>query len=333
MTHFLITLLQILFLSSPVFSQVEVGNGGDMLHCQPSSGTAIFSGYYSLDYVATYDYGNENADIVELPFNAQLDRIESILYEKATSYWLSFKEYRKQLFQNNITNKYIWRGHPYGLISIEDERLAQILPPYCMSGNPTSNEEVIQAVIRETRPGMVIFNYDSNLIDRLNDNTNQMSFLVVHEWLWNFATNAGSIREVNRFLHSNMADSVSSSQLQLVFERSGLQIVPMNLRETRKGHRSILIKSGANGKPVLDTDDMVLMLKERYQLDLFNETTRKVKVTIDGLGFAFMEPGQKLSPSVQDNPWVETYTDRKMRIYEWQNGWSNEPSFVMNVRM
>lgn len=326
-------LLTVLLWSTAAAAQVEVGNGGDVVLCNGQDGTAQFDGHYSLDYVATFDFGNGNRDIVTLPFEEQLDRIEAQLYTKATTYWLSFREFRQFLFNNNIANPYVWRGHPYGLIKITDENLAHLLPPYCYSRNARDELDVIQAVVRETRPGKVVFNYDPNVTALLRQVPNQLSFLVVHEWLWNFAPNAGVVREINRLLHSDQLEGLSSPALQLIFEEYGLQILNERDRAYMKGHRSILIRQGQDGRPTTGFNEMRLMQRGDYRLDVYNESPNKVQVRygfIGGIGGLQPEPGRPLAPSVPEYPGTIAFS-RSIDVMPLGTSGSTSPSNRIQV--
>ena len=82
----------------------------------------------------------------------------------------------------------------------------------------------IQTVIRDERPGKTIFRFDLEALEHLGFNDIQRSFLLVHEWLWQYCDSVRSIRDINHFLHSWELDRISSSELPGLLRDLGLNI-------------------------------------------------------------------------------------------------------------
>jgi hypothetical protein len=64
------------------------------------------------------------------------------------------------------------------------------------------NVTLSQVVVREPRPPLTIYNYDKALLEKLKVSKMQYSFMLVHEWLWDYLDNAPAIRDTNGYLHS-----------------------------------------------------------------------------------------------------------------------------------
>lgn len=181
-----------------------VGNGGDAIVCR-SSKQNNFAGYYSLDYLAKYQ---TDLEIIQAKsFDQALDRIEKGLKEKLPELAKNFREYRQNLFnKTDFTKKQIWEESPFGLVDLKDEALVDLLPENCTE---SGKAYVIQAAIRQP-PAIsglpeykVKYKFVSKVIEELKkQNPVQLSFLVLHEWLWDFSKNVERNRKINYWLHS-----------------------------------------------------------------------------------------------------------------------------------
>jgi hypothetical protein len=204
----------------------EVDNGGDVIVCD-ASGENAFVGYFSLDYLLTYQGANSNADVSEvLSAENSLDRIEKILESKSVVLAKSLSTYRR--FLSNHSDRSlprIWEEATFGLTDIKDEDMIRLLPRNCYHRDEEDRIHLIQAVIRESRPGQIIYHYDSQIqIELQSTDSLQLSFLLVHEWLWDHATSARVVRDANRYLHSKRAETDSAFELEQALTRIGLDL-------------------------------------------------------------------------------------------------------------
>ncbi len=191
-----------------------VGNGGDAVLCRKSAGS-VFDGYYSLDFLAQYD--PTSLPVAMATLDASLDRIERGLKAKLPALLLSFQEFRLTLFNDrNMTLERIWERAPFGLVDLKDEELVTLLPANCVSGDKA---QISQAVIRQPPsvsglpPGKILYRFVPTVVDQLaQSNPVQLSFLLVHEWLWDFSSNVARNRRINYWLHSDRLDLWSQNE-------------------------------------------------------------------------------------------------------------------------
>ncbi|HEX4926262.1 MAG TPA: hypothetical protein VFV50_19365, partial [Bdellovibrionales bacterium] len=194
----------VLFASQAFASGGAVGNGGDAVVCRPSSQNK-FNGYYALDYLAKYQ---SNLDAVPAASIEQaLNRIEAGLHAKLPELWPSFREFRNNVFNTrDFTRKHIWEEAAFGLVDLKDEALVERLPENCRAGDKIA---VVQAVIRQppSVAGLPEYKVKYKFVPQVTEalrrqNPVQLSFLIVHEWLWDFSKNVDRNRVINYLLHS-----------------------------------------------------------------------------------------------------------------------------------
>lgn len=191
-----------------------VGNGGDAVLCRPSSDNS-FEGYYSLDYLVKFEKANLAVPAKSL--NESLDRLEKLISQKLPELASDFTEFRRQVFNTTDASlKYFWEKSEFGLIDLKDEDLIGLLPKNCMTDDQI---KVVQAVIRASdlssgRPlGKFLMHYVPDVTEKLQStNPIQLSFLIVHEWLWNFGDLPERNRRINYWLHSSRLENWSHEE-------------------------------------------------------------------------------------------------------------------------
>lgn len=205
----------------------EVGNGGDIIQCRSSAANDL-SGYYSLDYLLTYD--PKDALIPVSSINQSLDRIQNNFRSKVPELLPSFEDYRRFLFNSDPTRSRLWEPAPFGLVEIRDEDLpvAQTLPANCKLGDKL---QLIQAAIRlfssysGANSGTIIYKYMPEFLGDLSVvSPVQVSFVVIHEWLWDHSFSVDRNRRINRFLHSQAFDRMSRDEILATFRNFGFPI-------------------------------------------------------------------------------------------------------------
>jgi hypothetical protein len=182
-----------------------VGNGGDGVFCKPSPGNP-FQGYYSLDYLAQFNPAIPLAEAQSL--DQSLDRIEKTLRAELPELAASFKVFRDEIFnETDFTKTHIWDRANFGLIDLKDEMLVNKVPENCRNGDQV---QIVQAVIRLNKevsglPGDKInYKYVPEVVNELRKkNGLQLSFLLVHEWLWSFSSSVERNRRINYWLHAD----------------------------------------------------------------------------------------------------------------------------------
>lgn len=202
----------------------EVGNGGDVITCVASAENS-FSGKYSLDFILTSG-ANELASVSS--HTASLARIENIFYNNLPEYYESFRSYVSLINNRDFSKNRIWESAPYGLIDLKDESIVSLVPSNCTRNGKI---EVVQAVIRMnplfsgTPADTIIYKFVPAIFDELKDDRPlQLSFLLVHEWLWEVSKNVERNRRINHFLHSKFIEGLSQKSLRSQIKGLGLSL-------------------------------------------------------------------------------------------------------------
>lgn len=206
-----------MLISTQVFAGHEVNNGGYMVFCP------VLGEFSSFDYVM--EVKNHSRDAL-VKTNNPMARISKLLSLKAPSLHASFDEFVNHLKNESDSSRpYIWVESLYDLPEVHDADFGY-LPSWCRMGD-FGGVQIIQAVVRKkitVNPdkSRIIFYYDSRTMLVLSPL--QKSFLLVHEWLWNFTSNAGIGRKVNFFLHSRDFDNLTKEQVEAKFKSLGFNI-------------------------------------------------------------------------------------------------------------
>jgi hypothetical protein len=195
-----------------------VGNGGGTVRCAVSAANT-FNGDYLEDYVLQYNFDLPPAKIQSL--DESLNRIQNGLL-KIPWLYSDFENFRKDfLNQKDYSKESVWEPAEGGVLPIGDaEARAALLPSNCL--------DFTQAVIRVNPqtsgfdPSKRVFKYNERAIQRLQAVPLQLSFLVVHEWLWKFVENADSNRRINYQLHSKILEEWDSSQWEVFLKNAGI---------------------------------------------------------------------------------------------------------------
>lgn len=221
-------ILLICVFSINLWAGQEIGNGGDSVHCVASDKNQ-FSGLYSLDYLLTYQETNANNDIVQVAtLQESLLRITRLLKKKAPEFMEGFDDFVGLIQNKDVAQARFWEEAPFGLIDLKDEKMVNLVPANCRQGNAV---QIVQTVIRQdpeasgVSPGKVLYKYVPSIFEKLEkQNPIQLSFLLVHEWLWDVSSNVDRNRRINRFLHSNEFELLTRDQTITKLKALGLQI-------------------------------------------------------------------------------------------------------------
>jgi hypothetical protein len=205
---------------------VKVGGGGFAVMCTSAS-INKYSGYYSLDFLLTESGQNSPQErLAEVEtLGASLTRLSLLIHEKMPSLSESFDEYKDAVFNRFDLNKLrIWEPTPFSLVDLDDQNFSVSLPSNCRSDGQIKG---IPAVIRQsdsfsgTREH-IIYKYIPEIVGKLNESSPlQLSFLIVHEWLWDVSSNVDRNRRVNRLLHSKRIETMSMSDIENEFKVFG----------------------------------------------------------------------------------------------------------------
>ncbi|HEY8269762.1 MAG TPA: hypothetical protein VIG33_02660, partial [Pseudobdellovibrionaceae bacterium] len=160
--------------------------------------------------------------------NNSSERILKILQDKAPTLAPYFKDFRDLVFNTDYSKTKVWESTPFGLVELDDQNITSLIPENCKKEGKT---QLIQAVIREFQSfsgadiGHIIYKFDPKIVDSLDKKSPlQLSFLMVHEWLWDLSQNVDRNRRINRFLHSREIESMSSEKVIKTLQGMGLTI-------------------------------------------------------------------------------------------------------------
>lgn len=183
------------------------GNGGDIIECLVNGKKT----YRTLDSVVmeTQPFfsrvegrNSEKAleDIIE-KFNKTMPRMALKLSKFLES------------FENKVDgdSKVFWIDAK--LYDVQDENLYVRIPDHC-------SEELIQAVVLVKKPFKRYY-YDSEALKLIEDEGDELSWLIIHEWLRDFIDDSDVIRVVNSFIHSGEFLRKSESEMFSAFKGFG----------------------------------------------------------------------------------------------------------------
>jgi hypothetical protein len=205
----------LLFFATQSWAGGEVGNGGDTVSCT--------DGDYALDFLMTEGDGQE--PVPAASWDASRARLSALLHAKYPDLGTLFDDFAASFPvapDPDPARRYlrprIWEAAPYGLVNLQDQRITRKLPATCLP--PALG--VIQTVIREKPGHSTLYQYDPQILRALPPL--QLSFLAVHEWLWDFTSDVELIRRVNRLLHSPALESLSAAELRASLANIGFSL-------------------------------------------------------------------------------------------------------------
>jgi hypothetical protein len=205
-----------------------VGNGGDAVLCRDANGSP-FKGYYSLDYLLTFDTRTDNRDVTPaFTWEESRDRIQALLDAKHPDLAYSFRSFVADMDNSfDYSRHRIWHEAGFGLVDVKDERIIRKLPANCYDLRADGSIQITQAVIQEQRPDLFVFDFDPAVYDEFKRLAPlQFSFLMVHEWLWEWTDDVHVVRDANRFLHSATAGGLNADAFSQALKAMGLKMRP-----------------------------------------------------------------------------------------------------------
>jgi hypothetical protein len=209
-----------MFQNTPAFAGHRIGNGGNGVYCSPSA-TNAFDGYYFWDYLVAAEK-KEFTTVSEANYQKRLDRLTDTLRAKGLSDIAQDFETFMQSFLSASSKRYTWTGFkqmldlrasedPFALETVT-EKCIKYLPNNCLMPEQTPSisrpdymplsNPLFQAVIRVDIGNKTHFYYDQEVVDQLTQNKDQLSWLAVHEWLWEHLSSSAQIEDLNAYLHS-----------------------------------------------------------------------------------------------------------------------------------
>ena len=218
---------------------VDVGNGGDAVFCRDTPDQTL-TGWYSLDYALTYNYDFLGGSIApEQHWQDLAEKIVTVFDGRFPKLASDLTSYLELVFSKNPSLRRLWinvgQDQENRLIDIKTEDLISLPPAHCLS-EVTSDPDLLpfhQAVIQKPGPNnSVRYYYDENIFQTLEATSKniQISFLVIHEWLWDYFAgredvDTENLRLLNRYLHGLdfLEENISTADIYATFLNLGLQ--------------------------------------------------------------------------------------------------------------
>lgn len=198
---------------------IIVGNGGFVIQCtkdSPLQSYDFLAAQMELDpklKVRTVSSALESLQIIR-------DVIEAKLPEMTGS----FEVFAAEILANDPSGTYLWQpGTPWFSSAILADPSYLVAP--CLGSLEPFPVFVQQAVWRRYVPTVagtqIVLEYDAGLYYRLPDI--QRSFLLVHEWLWNFTHDAETNSKADYLLHSTWIEKASRKEVIRKFKKLGIR--------------------------------------------------------------------------------------------------------------
>lgn len=305
---FLIIQLLILFLSGnfSLAAGGAVGNGGDLVQCRSTSTHQIE--YKSLDYLLTITSLEDRDFLHVTSLNDSLQKIQKLLDEKIPELAPSFRNFIQHLWNENLNKPIIWEKSPFGVTPIHDEEIgsAHTIPPQCReSGKKDAPILLVQAIIRlrerfsETEAKRVYAYMDELIHEVKQKDPLQISFLLIHEWLWDHSKNVERNRRINRLLHSPSFHKLNTNEIKSILQSLGL-ILP---------EKSTLKFENQFCQATPSSIDELLMQKNKLSLGDFQILSRsRLCTSKDGCG-SFGSPTHESFPEFSSG-FIAPYFDK-----------------------
>ncbi len=219
----------------------DVGSGGDLVKCVPYSSNDLF-GLYSLDYlVFSREQGAQQPKPVS-SWQESIFNIRRVFIDKLPELLPIFDEFTNNILNEDQSRPQIWEPTDYALTEINDEDLpiSVRIPVNCRENGQI---QLVQAVVRQhpefTGSPLIVYKYMPRIFEKVaEERPLQLSFLLLHEFLWSISNSVDRNRRINWFLHSQEIQNLSRVQIIDRLLGMGLDVktVPRILDSTGRGH-------------------------------------------------------------------------------------------------
>jgi hypothetical protein len=231
----------------------DVGNGGDLVSCTPTAANSL-DGMYSLDFLefSTALGAVQPAEVKS--WEESIMSIRRLFVDKLPELLPVFDDFVNNIRNEDQSRHQVWEPTDYALTEINDEDLplAVQIPANCHNGGKL---QLVQAVIRQnpdfTGSNLIVYKYMPKMFDKMaNERPLQLSFLLVHEFLWSVSNNVDRNRRINWFLHSTEVKNMSRVDIISRLLGLGLDIqqIPRVLDAKGRGHFTTLQEVVANAR-------------------------------------------------------------------------------------
>ncbi len=201
-----------------------VDNGGDLIYCGSQSALKIH-GLLTTDYVLTR---GTSKDVILSTHTEYLEYLRQLISEKIPEWNNSFEDYLASVEINDPRKGRLWRPAQEPLTDIDSDDPVREFPSQCLVESPEGRvPNLIQAVRRryfvdDTTPKL-FYEYDAALLSELKSlNPLQYSYLIFHEFLWDFAPNGYANRWINRLFHSRKIEEMTAIEVKDYIRSHGI---------------------------------------------------------------------------------------------------------------
>lgn len=247
--------IEVNLLVSVAFAGGEVLNGGNLAKCETCAIDAKTFPYYSTDYLDTFaDPSNlflapppfsekpgrwldEKTKLVAffsrelLPFRDQfLAYLGTAPFEYSTLKVSNIKPLRTWLQSDVPLNEIVKRAYLFtyqGIPRDPSDGGCKTLQTFW--GDVTTCLLVsVQAIIRHINKTSVIYEYNTELISQLREySASQYSYLLVHEWLWDYSSDPVKVRKANNLIHQAIGGKLTPEAFVDNWQKLGLPTAPI----------------------------------------------------------------------------------------------------------
>lgn len=216
------TELEGITLGSPPMSHggIIVGNGGFAVQCSDNSAPQSF------DFLFAQDELGQNFRVREVNnTDESLQRIRGILKAKLPALVNSFDIFTSEILNADPSGQYIWeQGTPWlsgNMLPLDEAHMFVKCPDNPNVLSVITQQIVLRKYVESLSGARVVFEYDASLYYGLPPI--QRTFLLVHEWLWNFTTDYVSNNRADYLLHSTWIETASQKDVIQTFKEIGVQ--------------------------------------------------------------------------------------------------------------
>jgi hypothetical protein len=188
----------------------------------------------------------------------------------------SLREFLEAMRRKDAFAERAWVPATGGLPSIHDEILVASLPSHCRSEK--HGTFLRQVVVRETTETRIVYHFDVDLLKEIEASPLDFSYLVVHEWLWDHASDAGTIRTLNAYLHSPQILAATPEDFRQTLFRLGFRFGLNRLRPSRSATLTIFDAPSAKGGIEWEPKVFRSTGEERLTLRVVNASTFEIKL-------------------------------------------------------
>lgn len=242
-----VTVLATLLFNAPAHGRggTDIGNGGDLVKCVPYNANDLF-GLYSLDYLVFSRESGASEPPEVKSWEESIFGIRRALIDKVPELLPVFDEFVNNILNQDHSRRQVWEPTDYSLIEINDEQLpvAVKIPVNCRDNGKI---QIVQAVIRQHQQfsgaPAIVYKYMPKVFDKIAaERPLQLSFLLVHEFLWSISDNVDRNRRINWFFHSREFQQMSRTDVldRLLGMGLDVRLVPRILDAEGRGHFTTL---------------------------------------------------------------------------------------------